>query len=35
MAPASVDIAVSRPIGESYTDKNVQLDTAVAELLRS
>ena len=32
--PRPVDIAVSRPIGESYTDKNVQLDKAVAELVR-
>lgn len=34
LAPRPVDIAVSRPIGESYTDKNVQLDTAIAELLK-
>ncbi|QIP11874.1 PDZ domain-containing protein [Spirosoma aureum] len=34
LAPRPVDIAVSRPIGESYTDKNSQLDTAVAELLK-
>jgi tricorn protease len=33
LAPRPVDIMVSRPIGESYTDKNVQLDKAVAELL--
>lgn len=32
--PRPVDIPVSRPIGESYTDKNVQLDKAVAELVR-
>ncbi|WP_020604156.1 S41 family peptidase [Spirosoma spitsbergense] len=32
--PRPVDIAVSRPIGESYTDKNVQLEKAVGELLR-
>ena len=32
--PRPVDIPVSRPIGESYTDKNIQLDTAVAELLK-
>ncbi|QHV98212.1 S41 family peptidase [Spirosoma endbachense] len=34
LAPRPVDITVSRPIGESYTDKNSQLDTAVAELLK-
>jgi tricorn protease len=28
-----VDIAVSRPIGESYTGKDSQLDAAVKELL--
>ncbi|MBD2754637.1 S41 family peptidase [Spirosoma validum] len=33
LAPRPVDIMVARPIGESYTDKNVQLDKAVAELL--
>ncbi|GAB4005738.1 S41 family peptidase [Spirosoma migulaei] len=33
LAPRPVDILVARPIGESYTDKNVQLDKAVAELL--
>ena len=32
--PRPVDIAVTRPIGESYTDKNVQLDRAVTELLK-
>lgn len=32
--PRPVDIAVSRPIGESYTDRNAQLDKAVSELLR-
>ncbi len=32
--PRPVDIMVSRPIGESFTDKNVQLDTAVAELIK-
>ena len=31
--PRPVDITVSRPIGESYTDQNVQLATAVKELL--
>jgi len=34
LAPRPVDIAISRPIGEGYTDKNVQLDTAVKELLK-
>lgn len=33
LAPRPVDIMVARPIGESYTDKNVQLEKAVAELL--
>jgi hypothetical protein len=28
-----VDIAVSRPIGESYTGRDSQLDVAVRELL--
>ena len=32
--PRPVDITVSRPIGESYTDQNVQLTTAVNELLK-
>ena len=32
--PRPVDIMVARPIGESYTDKNVQLDKAVGELLK-
>ena len=31
--PRPVDIAVSRPIGESYTGKDSQLDAAVVELL--
>ena len=31
--PRPVDIMVARPIGESYTDKNVQLDKAVSQLL--
>jgi len=31
--PRPVDITVSRPIGESYTDQNLQLATAVKELL--
>ncbi|GAB3557065.1 S41 family peptidase [Spirosoma fluminis] len=34
LAPRPVDVPVSRPIGESYTDQNVQLDTAVRELLK-
>ncbi|QOY86212.1 S41 family peptidase [Paludibaculum fermentans] len=31
--PRPVDIAVTRPVGETYTDKDTQLDTAVRELL--
>jgi tricorn protease len=31
--PRPVDVPVTRPIGESYTDHDVQLDTAVKELL--
>jgi Tol biopolymer transport system component/C-terminal processing protease CtpA/Prc len=31
--PRPVDVAVSRPIGESYTGKDSQLDVAVKELL--
>ncbi|MCY7352844.1 MAG: peptidase S41 [Cytophagaceae bacterium] len=34
LAPRPVDIAITRPIGESYTGQNVQLDAAVKELLR-
>jgi Tol biopolymer transport system component/C-terminal processing protease CtpA/Prc len=34
MHPRSVDVPVTRPVGESYTGKDVQLDTAVAELLK-
>jgi tricorn protease len=34
LAPRPVDIPVKRPIGESYTPKNVQLETAVKELLQ-
>ena len=34
MHPRPVDIAVTRPVGESYTDKDSQLDAAVAELLK-
>jgi hypothetical protein len=31
--PRPVDVAVSRPIGESYTGKDSQLDAAVKQLL--
>ena len=34
MHPRPVDMPVTRPVGESYTSKDVQLDTAVAELLK-
>jgi Tol biopolymer transport system component/C-terminal processing protease CtpA/Prc len=34
MHPRPVDVAVMRPVGESYTGKDVQLDAAVAELLK-
>ena len=34
MHPRPVDIPVTRPVGESYTGKDSQLDTAVAELLK-
>ncbi len=34
MHPRSVDVAVKRPVGESYSTRDVQLDTAVAELLK-
>jgi C-terminal processing protease CtpA/Prc len=33
MAPRPVDVEVVRPIGESYTGRDVQLDAAVKELL--
>jgi hypothetical protein len=33
MKPRPVDIPVQRPIGESYTGKDVQLDAAVKALL--
>ncbi|MGE0493083.1 MAG: DPP IV N-terminal domain-containing protein [Vulcanimicrobiota bacterium] len=33
MNPRPVDVAVDRPLGESYTDRDVQLETAVSELL--
>lgn len=32
-APRQVDVPVKRPVGESYTGKDSQLDTAVKELL--
>lgn len=34
LVPRPVDIAVQRPIGESYTGRDVQLDAVVRELLR-
>jgi tricorn protease len=34
MHPRPVDVAVTRPVGESYTGRDIQLDTAVAELLK-
>jgi hypothetical protein len=34
MHPRPVDVPVKRPVGESYTGKDSQLDTAVAELLK-
>ena len=34
MHPRPVDVPVTRPVGESYSGKDVQLDTAVAELLK-
>ncbi len=34
LAPRPVDVPVVRPIGESYTGHDVQLDTAVRELLK-
>jgi tricorn protease len=33
LKPRPVDIAVERPIGESYTDRDIQLDAAVKALL--
>ena len=30
--PRPVDINVTRPLGESYTDRDAQLDAAVREL---
>jgi len=32
--PRHVDVPVKRPMGESYTAKDSQLDAAVAELLK-
>jgi Tol biopolymer transport system component len=34
MHPRPVDVAVTRPVGESYSGKDIQLDAAVAELLK-
>jgi len=34
MNPRSVDVLVERPVGESYTGKDSQLDAAVKELLK-
>ncbi len=34
LEPRPVDVRVDRPIGESYSGKSSQLDTAVAELLK-
>jgi len=34
MHPRPVDIEVQRPVGESYTDRDSQLDAAVKELLK-
>ncbi|MBC8167020.1 MAG: hypothetical protein H7Y20_14270 [Bryobacteraceae bacterium] len=33
--PRPVDIPVERPIGESYTGRDSQLDVAVRELLKN
>jgi len=35
MHPRPVDVPVTRPVGESFTGKDSQLDTAVRELLKS
>ena len=32
--PRPVDVPVTRPIGESYSGKDSQLDAAIAELLK-
>ena len=34
LTPRPVDVQVVRPIGESYTGHDVQLETAVRELLK-
>ena len=34
MHPRAVDVPVTRPVGESYSGKDTQLDAAVAELLK-
>jgi len=34
LAPRPVDVPVVRPIGESYTGRDVQLETAARELLK-
>jgi tricorn protease len=34
MHPRPVDVLVQRPVGESYTGRDSQLDAAVAELLK-
>jgi hypothetical protein len=34
MHPRPVDVPVTQPVGESDTGSDVQLDTAVAELLK-
>lgn len=34
MHPRPVDFSVKRPMGESYTDHDIQLETAVRELLK-
>jgi Tol biopolymer transport system component/C-terminal processing protease CtpA/Prc len=34
MNPRPVDVRVDRPVGESYSSKDSQLDTAIAELLK-
>jgi hypothetical protein len=34
LKPRPVDVAVTRPIGESYMGRDSQLDAAVRELLK-
>jgi hypothetical protein len=34
LKPRPVDVPVVRPIGESYTERDSQLDVAVRELLK-